>query len=1109
MKLWNYIKNFEKPSQLHLILLIITSLVLMLLSNTGHIPGIMDTMQFREKLSDGFITDILFKDSPVLRYAYCAYFILDCIWPAILLLAIWKFVRNHRGVNASWWAKLLFAIFSVLVVASYVSDIIENYHYAFNHKYQEVAYVVKMILYSATALCFIGVLIVKYIQVFIPALLKFLQSAGISLFILLVIGLALPKAPQVNSIIVNLYDNPVSFLLLLLAAPMYAVVLAHYPTYFNIDETHRKWYRSTLAWGIFGTIFFKYKPGYSQSSDGYIESSLNFFFRVLGIMFYGALFYIIGYTSETNFDWPLSTATLTLCLMALGIWLLYRLRKTKNRWLTKNYAFLRANLPDFYDGDFSPEEKDKKKLEEDLKTAEKDDSAIPRPETYYDIAKPVREYLFILVLTILLNLIFVIWLSICPDCSYTYWTAIVSLLCIVMQMVTFVYFRSFRSIFRFVFFNANIQAVRNAFYVLRVFEVTDKEEKKVDANAITKKRKQILDFFEENGFTENNWWFRFFSSLAFGAHSNNISFLQFTVFFGLANTVFFVLLNIFSMWSLAINPVIIILSALFLYYGIIVVLTKNFIYYKYSFEVFAAENKRRYYLTIAFSFLALFLLNRLGRIESNQLFDLPLMKKDIEKDTVFLNDYVDKLQKTNTTRYYIGAYGGGMKSNAWTMTVLHKLQQNDSTFFDKTIGISGASGGTMGLINMAAIMQSNPDSAWSEKIWDISTENILSLDLTHILGRDTFNHMLIPGYFGDLRGKDRSSKAMLRYAQLADKDYSSKCVPSFRNYWNKMYTDAEERFPILIANTTNVKGNQGMAVSVNVNQDSPEHVLLYRGADNILDVTMLDYDAKTPPEAYTLSYYDAASTSNRFPLISPAAKIETLGHYNDGGIYENSGLLSVYKLYQAVTYLEEKQECQKTDGVTNVFINIVNDKELYIKHYIKKQCSLMLKTNEVNKNTEIKAILNAVASTEMMPIFIKEELKRLEELHKPLFQFKTVYLPHRFTVAEVKAILGQQLDNGKGRKETNRALYSCVVKNDSIIRNLIDKRCGAGESVIIEPPMSRVLAEDAYQFMRNMLGHGMTKESLNEIKSGGAQTMIKDLPKYEIQKDTIKSLTTD
>ena len=240
---------------------------------------------------------------------------------------------------------------------------------------------------------------------------------------------------------------------------------------------------------------------------------------------------------------------------------------------------------------------------------------------------------------------------------------------------------------------------------------------------------------------------------------------------------------------------------------------------------------------------------------------------------------------------------------------------------------------------------------------------------------------------------------MERYAGITNSLDAITSKIAYRAYWKEMYNSMSGSFPILIANATNVKGNQAMAVSVKV-LDPVADELLYQGADNILEIE------NTDKRKQTLTYYDAMSTSNRFPLISPAAKIETKGHFNDGGIYENSGLLSAYKLFEAVSHLEKKDSTFQSNQ-KNVFISIVNSKDAYIKKVIKE---LECKPNKINENTEINAIISSIADTEMMPIYIKKKLVRLTTHPTKKIGFETIYLPHTFTVEDIKRLLGKELN---------------------------------------------------------------------------------------------------
>ena len=398
-----------------------------------------------------------------------------------------------------------------------------------------------------------------------------------------------------------------------------------------------------------------------------------------------------------------------------------------------------------------------------------------------------------------------------------------------------------------------------------------------------------------------------------------------------------------------------------------------------------------------------------------------------------------------------------MKANAWTMTVLNALDINN-TLYDKTVCLSGASGGTIGLINYSVIKHEISDLEQRNKaIKRIGTENILSMDLTHVFGRDLFSHVFFPF---NLKGQDRSTGAMRTYAKYANPAFSETQfqTKTYRQYWNEMYMKRKKRFPILISNSTNIKGRQGMAVSI-ATKGIPEKIL-YLGANDILDLD----------NTKTLSFYNAASTTNRFPLISPAATIEGKGQYNDGGIYENSGLLSAYKLYEAINNLDPSAEQKKT-----VFINIINDKAQYIMwrmNRIMKEC----KAGKTNKSNEISAILNSVAATEMFPGFIKDKLNLLDTLHKNI-EFKSIYLPHKFDFEDVQAMYGMNI------KDTDcvETIAKMIKSNNDEIKSLM-KGCSKETNTIIEPEMSRVMAVPAFDFMQYMLEHSSVKGVILELQ---------------------------
>lgn len=1039
----NYLTS-SQISKNHLRLLLFLSLLLLILSSICSVPGVLDKPQFTNALDSIWLADLLHKN-PYLYYSYYGTFIVDFIWAPTLLLALWKFVKKQKPKQQIW-----VPLTAVLALLALGFDYTENIGYWFSLTYIDWIANIKIGLFAATGIIYIYFFAVRYWKSHWPTLFKFLTSSALSLVILMLFGLLLPKASQINSIVVNLYNYPINFIFLFLLAPIYATVLAHYPSYFHVNPKYQSWFKAKGKVGFWGIIYNQNNKEPNTDDKEYSttfkEDVLNFLWRSLGIVFYAALFYFIGYTSQVNFSWHLGMGPLAMLILVLGILQLYRLKNQKDNWLSTNYPLLSKELPDFYDGD-QPSSMRKNPTKVDL----------------LSIRIWVKRSLMWFSVMILIHLGLIIYLLYHTNSGnnlflYNNITAIWSLLCIVLQLISYIYYRTFRSAYRLVLFRKNAKLVMGSFLKLN--------------NRTSENQKKLYDFFNTYDFIQKDPVLRFYSLLRFGVVSNNIIVLQCIAIAGAINGVFLLIINLFSDLSLSVNTSLLILSYLFLFYGMLVILSKHFIYYRLVLRKPKAidrslgidDERRRGKCFNTSIFVIVFVLIALRVITvkmDNQLFTLPQMEKT--SVDLNLNKYVHNLPE-NTKRYYIGTYGGGMKANAWTLVVLNEMFKRDPELFEKTVVLSGVSGGGIGIMNMSAMAYMNPIDKWDTIIGDLSTENLLSLDITHMLGRDALTYTFWPG---KLSGKDRSSTAMNRYATLTGNKSQIRIPFTFRQYWDSLYNHRQSHFPLLIANTTNVKGNQGMAISIKV-ENTYARSLAYNGADSILDIRSTD---TTGPK--TLSFYNGFSTSNRFPFISPAAKIETKGQYNDGGIFENSGLLSAYKMFEAINYLDTVEHLNDLKQC-NVFINIVNSKDLYILSKLDdyKDC-----VKEINESSELSAVLTSIIATEMMPNQIKSKLTRIADVHTDV-EFETIYLPHLFTVADVKRVLGKVLACNGSEKKTHEDLYHLVQKNNESIRSVIQE--GITSFPLIEPPMSRVIAKQAYDFMVNMVQQDTITDKIME-----------------------------
>jgi hypothetical protein len=977
---------------------------------------------------------------------YKLFFIVDVVWAPLLLVMLYKFIKWKTDTiltSLRWLSK----VFAVLALVSLALDYNENFHYLTQYEYPKIT-TYKNLAYGITFLVFIVVALFNFKKSWLIIPLQFMKSSWISLLILFILGLALPKVPQFNSIIVDLYYRPLQFVILFLGvfSPLYAIVLSHYPSYLSLSKhkylPEKEWRISERLW-FFGTIWYKEKPltdDIEYKNYKAYQNIMGYLRRVLGIFFYTAVFFLLAYTADTNFNCAFKFAPLTIVLI-LFLMLFLSYHKTKySTWRITNNPYLKTTLGHESSDIYLMQTKNK----------------LPSPDaSLYDIHKPVRAFILWLCLSIVFLVVLLVSLYVSKEAPYTLLNVGISLACVISQAISYVYYRTYRTAFKYVFFDSKQKPIFFAFNIIDYTESKYQEHKSMIDNFFSthdfKNGSKLLNLFSK---------FRFFK-FSLGSLSNHIVFLQRIIYLGLVNSLILIGLNYFNLYAVALNSTLIILSYFFLFYGIIIILIKHFTYYSKSDEKFAKDNKTKFMNTIIVSVLAVLILNGLARFNSDTKSELYVLGQ-IERtpaSEIDLETYVTNLKPGN--RFYIGCYGGGMKANAWTMTVLDTLSK-EFNIMEKATCMSGASGGTIGLINYATLYnQNDAENMRTAIVRSIATEDILSIDLTHFFGRDLVGHLLIPEVIADLKGKDRSTAAMKKYAThtnyLPNNSFDSL---SYREYWKEMYLNKDKQFPILIANSTNIKGRQGMAVSVKSNGLSND--LLYAGADDILE---LDY-LKTQN---TLSYYNAVSTTNRFPLISPAATIKGKGQYNDGGIYENSGLLSAYKLYEAINEINDSISSK------NVFVTIINDKNLFIKSYVKDNYNnddlQACFGSDINESNEMQAILNSVAATEMLPSYIKEKLEHLSTQDIDNIKFINIYLPHQFDLYDIKSLYKPEIVKTMCVDKLDRM----ILKNQQEIIKALDitKKC----EPIIEPELSRVMAKPAHDFMLAMLNHDyVTKE---------------------------------
>jgi hypothetical protein len=202
-------------------------------------------------------------------------------------------------------------------------------------------------------------------------------------------------------------------------------------------------------------------------------------------------------------------------------------------------------------------------------------------------------------------------------------------------------------------------------------------------------------------------------------------------------------------------------------------------------------------------------------------------------------------------------------------------------------------------------------------IREISRDDYASGDLAFTLGLD-FYRKVWPLTNG-LGMQDRAYYSMIKYQNHIQKITSDSLdTIAFREYWKRAYDN--KYFPSLIMNTAGIRANRGLLWSV---KDNETFDLIFPNADNLADLR----------NNKTLPFYQAVSMTNRFPGLSPAAKVKNYGHYMDAGVFDNSGMLGNLDVYN---YLRSKDDGALFYNKKVVFVDIINSKDLYVEYVIKE-----------------------------------------------------------------------------------------------------------------------------------------------------------------------------
>ncbi|MDC8004666.1 patatin-like phospholipase family protein [Aureisphaera galaxeae] len=514
-------------------------------------------------------------------------------------------------------------------------------------------------------------------------------------------------------------------------------------------------------------------------------------------------------------------------------------------------------------------------------------------------------------------------------------------------------------------------------------------------------------------------------------------------------------------WGLH-NGIPILLAFFYFYYFIIASLSKYF-FVSRKLKLFGTR-KFKIIFTGILLFVLLFVTGKLlnAEVTTHEL-DIVETSEDTLSEEEFLTSLANK---DGETFFFIASHGGGLKANVWTLNVLNTLQQEtEGRLLDNTVALSGASGGSLGLALYTGLYRKHgkDTTAIQKKIDSLSHQNFTSIDISLTFGLDTYRKLWPLNQRIGVR--DRPYYKMRKYQNnIEGIDESVLSEKPFRQYWNETFQKTGY-FPSLIMNTAGTKGSRGILWSVK----QKDFNSIFPFAENLADLN----------GNKTLPFYQAVSTTNRFPVFSPAAKISGYGHYIDAGAIDNSGLLGCLDLHN---YLMRNTALM--DSTKVAYIEIINSKSLYTNYLVekfkKKEYLPHINKNEVETDN-IVADLQTGLNLDKIPGYLSDYLSNWEASNLRDVRYFQLFMPHKVTLDDVEAFLGGSINDAEVKSKLKNFLTE---ENDHILAVTEGEDGNSFNEAwkFYEPTLSRHLSGSSINYVHHILEHRMLQDQFKEIK---------------------------
>jgi hypothetical protein len=966
---------------------------------------------------------------PSYKYFFYAdmFFLLAVCW---IVYSLYHKLTIRESFWGRWvrWIPYIFITIGVLAIAA---DVIENYCYLTGNFYAWSETVKNALakLFIFGFILFVGINAEKEDY---QKLWRFLRSSYISLIILALIGIGLTLLPQGATLIVHLFKSHsipglVSIVFSVFFVNMLAIIISHYPKYIDFrhsqDKTSVDWHMTEQYKGM-GIITYQVKV----ADDIYMVLGRY----ILGILTYIAWFYFMYKAFALyGLTWFAPFPATVLCgglYIIIAIYFYFKFLKVRDDFYTK---------------------KDKGRLS--------NDDLIP-------IRNWAKAYIIWLLFTFIFGFI-------CLFIYYHYgWHTIsytVSLFFIICNATCFLLFRFMRGLMMYA------RSDLNNMVKLKV--------KDYKSEGSIKRMKESFRDTTAWTFIFKGWFWNFFTDF-----SSNYIFLRRLQIAGFVALVFLIITNVYLAFGdvTIFSSIPIFLAFLVNVYALIILYVKHMIFYNdYENENYylhkkikeppcrdltgiqvTKTGKNRFVLRLALApFIFLLVFNIFKGVKNFYRMDFT-----DGADAMHIVDYckhlVTHMEEKNITRMAkVASFGGGLKSNLWNLLVLDKLDKemkirnSNSSFLDQCFSFSGVSGGAVGLGNYLALDYNEREHGLNrnQAIVDIGNENILAIDMAGLFLHDPFCNGV--KLFGNSRNKDRSFYAMEQYIKiLSDGDeerHKMFSESSQQNVWHEMLK-SRGHIPALIINTASTGPFPGVAFS-----------LKSKGEEVFPGYILLENDTKD------LRYFDAISTSNRFPIMSPSAQVENKGFFLDGGYFDNSGLLTSSYFQK---YL--KANSYKFDETPIITINVINSKSDYIRKFIQD----LVDDNVILKSSDnISAVISGITDINKLPNVLRSAEGRYVEGED---EFRSIYLPHQISTSDIEKLLG-------GSVKFTPAILDSIQRNNNEIRNALNVYIDINKLPmkisthgIVEPPLARTLSKYAVIYQQAMISHfKSTQDEIDEI----------------------------